>query len=297
MWHSRPDVNCHGPLVVDVDDWETGFLYDDAHRMIRSGFRHETRWVASALLDFRGSNNLYRTALSGRQVRRADAVTASSSWLARRYGGTVIPQARDTSHFDPACADRTEVRAELDIPEDVVVLLFMGGPRRHKGLNNVLAAMDVLGRTDLLLLVIGGDPELPPRPDVRALPWVPYSSTNRYLAAADMVVLAHDPSPGARGQMPTKLYDALAMARPVVVSDVSDMAEVAEGCGIVVPPVDVPALAAGVGTLADDPSLRRRLGNAGRAKCVAHYSDDAVRPLLLRVLDGVVADAGVAASS
>jgi glycosyltransferase involved in cell wall biosynthesis len=284
------------PLVVDVDDWETGFLYDDAHRMLRSGFRHETKWVASTLLDFRSDNNLYRTALASRHVKRADAVTTSSRWLAQRYGGTVIPQARDTSHFDPSSVARDEVRAELGIAPDKVVLLFMGGPRRHKGLNNVLAAMDTLGRDDLLLLVVGGDPELPERRDVRSVGWVPYAATNRYLAAADMVVLAHDPSPGARGQMPTKLYDAMAMARPVVVSDVSDMAEVAEGCGIVVPPADVPALAAAIRTLADDPSLRRGLGDAGRAKCVARYSDDAVRPDLLRVIDAAVANAGAAAT-
>jgi glycosyltransferase involved in cell wall biosynthesis len=277
------------PLVVDVDDWETGFLYDDAHRMLRSGFRHETKWVASTLLDFRSSNNFYRTALASRHVKRADAVTASSRWLAGRYGGAVIPQSRDTAHFDPSRVDRDEIRGALGIAPDKVVLLFMGGPRRHKGLNNVLAAMDALGRDDLLLLVVGGDPELPPRPDVQAVGWQPYSTTNRFLAAADMVVLAHDASPGARGQMPTKLYDAMAMGCPIVVSDVSDMAEVAEGCGLVVPPGDVAALADAVRRLADDPTVRRRLGATGRDKCVARYSDDAVRPELLRVIELAVA--------
>lgn len=284
------------PLLVDVDDWETGFLHDDIRAMLRSGFRHETKWVASTVLDVRGQNNLYRTALVSKRVRQADAVTTTSTWLANRYHGTVIPQARDTGHFDPRTVDGAAVREELGIDPSRVVLLFMGGPRRHKGLGNVLAAMDQLGRSDLLLLVVGGDPHIAPRPDVLAVGWQAYSATNRFLGAADMVVLAHDKSPGARGQMPTKLYDAMAMERPVVVTDVSDMADVAEGCGLVVPPGDLPALAEAIAALADDPVLRRSLGRAGRAKCVSRYSDDAVRPTLVKVVEAAVAAASTAAA-
>jgi glycosyltransferase involved in cell wall biosynthesis len=277
------------PLLVDVDDWETGFLHDDVRAMLRSGFRHETRWVASTVLDVRGQNNLYRTALAARRVRQADAVTTTSTWLANRYHGDVIPQARDTEHFDPRTVDGAAVRAELGIDPSKVVLLFMGHPRRHKGLSNVLAAMDRLGRSDLLLLVVGGDPQIRPRPDVLVVGWQPYSATNRFLGAADLVVLAHDRSPGSRGQMPTKLYDALAMERPVIVTDVSDLADVADGCGLVVPPGDGAALAGAVARLADDPVLRRTLGKAGRSKCISSYSDDAVRPTLVKVVEAALA--------
>jgi glycosyltransferase involved in cell wall biosynthesis len=277
------------PLLVDVDDWESGFLYDDLRTMLRSGFRDETRWVVRNLLDVRTPNNPYRTARTERRVVLADAVTTSSTWLAARYAGSVIGQARDLSRLDPASVDRDEVRAELGIPADQVVLLFMGRPRRHKGVRNVLAALDVLQRPELLLLSVGGDPQLPPRPDLRVMGWKAQDQTSRFLAAADMVVLAHDPSPGARGQMPMKLYDALAMGKPVIVTDVSDMAATVIGCGLVVPPRDVGALAAAIGRLADDPALRRQLGDAGRERCVRLYSDDAVRPALLDVLDLAIA--------
>jgi glycosyltransferase involved in cell wall biosynthesis len=276
------------PLLVDVDDWETGFLHDDVRAMLRSGFRHETKWVASTVLDVRSENNLYRTAIASRQVRHADAVTTTSTWLANRYHGTVVAQARDIKHFDPDTVDREAVRRQLGIDPSKVVLLFMGGPRRHKGLGNVLAAMDRLGRSDLLLLVVGGDPQIAARPDVLYVGWQPYSATNQFLGAADMVVLAHDKSPGARGQMPTKLYDAMAMARPVVVTDVSDMAEVAHGSGIVVPPCDLDALTAAIVTLAEDPQLREELGRAGRARCVSSYSDQAVRPTLIEAVNRAI---------
>lgn len=282
------------PLLVDVDDWESGFLYDDVQTMLRSRFRHETRWVLRALSDVRSPNNPYRTALTERRVSRADAVTASSTWLAQRYHGSVIVQARDMALFDPSAYDRDQVRAELGIPAGRVVMLFMGRPRRHKGVRNVLAAMDLLDRDDLLLLSVGGDPQVPSRPDLQVLGWQPYGEANKFLAAADMVVLASDPSPGARGQMPMKLYDAMAMGRPVIVTDVSDMAATMDGCGLVVPPLDTPALAAAIALLADDPALRAGYGAAGRERCLSQYSDTAVRPHLLRVLDEAVGELGAA---
>jgi glycosyltransferase involved in cell wall biosynthesis len=273
------------PLLVDIDDWESGFLYDDVIAMVRSRFRDETKWVAKNLLDVRSPNNAYRTAVMERLVRKADAVTATSTWLAGRYAGSVIVQSRDTKVLDPAAVDRAAAREALGIAPGCTLLLFMGTPRRHKGIDKVLAALDLLGREDLLFMTVGGDPGLPERQDVRVVGWQPYDSLTRFLAAADIVVVAQEPTPGARGQMPTKAYDAMAMGRPVIASDVADLASTVDGCGLVVPPNDVPALAAAIATLADDPGLRERLGAAGRRRCLDNFSDDAVRPQLLRVLD------------
>src|SRR4051812_42017865 len=116
------------PLVVDVDDWETGFLYDDAIAMVRSRFRDETKFVARTLLDIRSRNSVYRTALMERRMREADAVTATSSWLAAHYGGehgTVIVQSRDTHALDPRKVDREQARDALGIPAETTMLLFM----------------------------------------------------------------------------------------------------------------------------------------------------------------------------
>lgn len=276
------------PVLVDIDDWESGFLYDDVIAMVRSRFRDETRWVAKVLTDVRSPNNAYRTARMERRVREADAVTATSTWLADRYGGSVIVQTRDTRTLDPARSDRAAARAELGIAPETTVLLFMGTPRRHKGLDKVLAALDLLGRDDLLFLTVGGDPGLNARPDLRMLGWQPYDRLAGFLAAADVAVVAQEATPGARGQMPTKAYDAMAMGRPVIATDVADLTATVQGCGLVVPPDDVPALARAISLLADDPALRERLGAAGRIRCVERFSDDAVRPTLLAIVDTAI---------
>ena len=62
--------------------------------------------------------------------------------------------------------------------------------------------------------------------------------------------------------------------RPVVATRVGGIPEVVvDGeTGFLVPPDDVPALAAAIGRLAADPTLRGRLGAAGRARAEANFS-------------------------
>ena len=279
------------PLIADSDDWELGFTYDDIAAMWQSRFRDETKWVARSLLQVRKPNNIYRTAWMERQLRTADAVTVSSSWLAKRFSGTVVEHSRDTSALDPSRVDAETARASLGIEPGRTVILFMGSPRRHKGLHNIVAALDLLGRDDIVFLTVGATTGLPQRPYLRSLGYQSFATVTRFLAAADIVVLPQEASPAALGQMPAKVYDAMAMQCALIVSDVSDLALTVEGCGLVVPPGDVPALAAAIATLADDPALRARMGKAGRERCVTHYSDEVVRPRLLGIVDRVVAAA------
>jgi glycosyltransferase involved in cell wall biosynthesis len=75
------------------------------------------------------------------------------------------------------------------------------------------------------------------------------------------------------GAVPSKLYEAMASGRPVVLAAEGEGAEVVRrsGAGLVVPPGDPAALAAAVRALAADPALRRRMGEAGRRAAVERY--------------------------
>jgi glycosyltransferase involved in cell wall biosynthesis len=66
--------------------------------------------------------------------------------------------------------------------------------------------------------------------------------------------------------------EALACEAPVVATAVGAVPEViAADCGLLVPPVDPPALAGAVRTLLDDPARRRAMGQAGRARMIEHF--------------------------
>ena len=187
------------------------------------------------------------------------------------------------------CSTEPKPAAELGLEPGQTAILFLGSARRHKGLHSVVEALDLLGRKDITFLTVGGMTGLPHRAYVQSLGTQPMASLPRFLSAADIVVVAQRPGPATKGQMPAKTYDALSMGRAIIATDVSDLRATVTDCGLVVPPDDVPALAAAIGRLADDPQQRRELGDAGRHRAIERFSETAIRPRLLGLVESTVA--------
>jgi glycosyltransferase involved in cell wall biosynthesis len=80
-------------------------------------------------------------------------------------------------------------------------------------------------------------------------------------------ILALSSVPRSEG-MPTVILEAMACGIPVVATHVGAVAELVEAgsTGLVVPPEDDEALAAGLARLASDAELRAHLGEAGRRR-------------------------------
>ena len=70
------------------------------------------------------------------------------------------------------------------------------------------------------------------------------------------------------------LLEGMAMARPVVATDIEGIAEVVEHnkTGILVPPEDPQALAEGIIALLRDKDKARRMGQAGRKRVEERFS-------------------------
>ena len=62
-----------------------------------------------------------------------------------------------------------------------------------------------------------------------------------------------------------------------------------DGCGVVVPPGDPPALAKGIAQLLADPAEADALGRRARERCIAQYSFAAARAVLFPLVDDVIA--------
>jgi glycosyltransferase involved in cell wall biosynthesis len=86
------------------------------------------------------------------------------------------------------------------------------------------------------------------------------------------VVLLRD-LPIFDGALPTKLIEALAAGRPVVLSGRGESANLLErsAAGIVVPPEDPRALSQAIQSLSADPDLRAQFGRAGRRFADQHF--------------------------
>ncbi len=80
------------------------------------------------------------------------------------------------------------------------------------------------------------------------------------------------PSRGGEG-LPRSLLEAAACGRPIVTTRTPGCADFVRGdIGVLVDPGDADAMAAGLARLAGDRVLRRRMGDAGRARVEAHHT-------------------------
>jgi glycosyltransferase involved in cell wall biosynthesis len=167
------------------------------------------------------------------------------------------------------------------------VAAFVGRMIRSKGVDVLMAAQRLVEAKGVPLAVElygefdGGNPETLSAADIAA--WQ-NGTTRRYLGftrdvaavwrRADIFVL---PAISREG-MPRALLEAAACARPLIVTDVPGCRHfVRDGIeGLIVPPGDAPALAEALARLAGDAALRRRLGEAARAKVLAGYTEAAV---------------------
>jgi glycosyltransferase involved in cell wall biosynthesis len=104
--------------------------------------------------------------------------------------------------------------------------------------------------------------------DLEHLPWVPYESLGAELAAAAICLGIFGTSEKARRVVPNKIFQAMAVGRPIVTADTPAVRELLEHDrdALLVPAGDPNALAAALTRLAGDQELRRRLGEAARRR-------------------------------
>ena len=150
----------------------------------------------------------------------------------------------------------------VDIPPDVGTeddpphVLYAGRLSPEKGVLELLAAANGLP------LVVVGDGPLRPRVP-QAIGFLPHDELGRRYARAAVVAC-----PSRREGFGVVAAEAMAHGRPVVASAVGGLLDLVahEETGLLVLPGDVDALRAALERLLGDPGLRRRLGEAGRAR-------------------------------
>jgi glycosyltransferase involved in cell wall biosynthesis len=280
------------PLVLDIDDWELGFLIDRrkngdlVSRASRVNF-----WTPGIKSSLRRPNNSYSLAvLNEKLVKFADEITVSNNFLNNRFGGTIVWHARDTECFDPGKFDKNSIRAKYGIPEMEKVVIFCGTPRRHKGIEDLITALRQT--PDVLLIILGVHEtrycqELVSRAKrelgndrVRVFGVHPFSKIPEFLAMSDIVVLPQLQNCATVGQVPAKVFDGMAMAKPIIASKVSDLADILKDCGWLVEPQRPDELAKAIRYVLDHPEESEKKGQKARERCKRRYSFDAMGKVL-----------------
>ncbi|MGE5707099.1 MAG: glycosyltransferase family 4 protein [Bacteroidota bacterium] len=266
LWHKQ---KTGVPVAVDVDD--------DELSMIPPYSKHPLKNLLFSLPKLHQPNCFAYTSLLDPFIRGADQVTVVSEHFRKRYGGDIVPQYVDTERFHPAKYDRNRIRMEDDLG-DKPAIAFVGIAQPNKGVGEILDAMDALKGAWRLWIIGPKTPyayQLAAR-DRRVILFgtQPPEKAPRFLAAADLVVLPQRRGPHSDGQMPIKLFEAMAMGKPIVATALADIPRILDGCGVVVPPEDPRALQEALVQLEEEPDWAFRLGRRARMRCESRYSWD-----------------------
>jgi glycosyltransferase involved in cell wall biosynthesis len=278
------------PLILDMDDWEMSWYGGDdwkyqptAKQLYRDIFKK------NGALRF-PDHPLYVQWIE-KIVSRANAITIDTQFLQQRFGGVYVPNGKDTVMFDPDKYDPQASREYYNLSQ-WRILMFPGAPRPHKGVEDVLMALEQLNQPDLRLVIVGGSPydnydqqliEKWGRWIIK-LPKCPVEKMPHVLAAAHIVVVPQRDTLTARAQFPLKLSDGMAMAKPVLSTRVGDIPEIVADTGYLVQPSCPEDIAQQIELIFANLELANERGKRARERCVEKYSVEAMASSLKFVI-------------
>ena len=100
----------------------------------------------------------------------------------------------------------------------------------------------------------------------------PYESMPDFIASCDMAILPFPDTATTRPSSPLKLFEYMAMAKPVIATDLPGVREAVGDEVVLIRGLDDPALVESIVRLLDDPHEREWRGVAGRARVTSRFS-------------------------
>ena len=183
---------------------------------------------------------------------------------------------------------------------DKTVVMYIGTHGLSQGLSTILSTAQLLQhRGDIRFVFVGTGAEREmlikkarqmQLENVDFLSMQPKSRMPEFYAAADICLVPLKRRDYFRYNIPSKMFEIMACARPIVLGVQGQAREVLEDAhgGIAVTPEDPNAYADAILKLADTPELRARFGKSGRDHVVARYSRSYKAQTYLHCLEHVL---------
>jgi glycosyltransferase involved in cell wall biosynthesis len=279
------------PLLLDMDDWELSWCGGDDWRYAPSP-KQLYRDIFKPNGQLKEPDHPLYTKWLENWVSKADGLTVDTSFLQNRFGGVYVANGKDTALFSPDGYDAEVSRSHLGL-SNYRVLMFPGAPRPHKGLEDVLEALEILQEPDLRVVIIGGSPydDYDDRLIERYGKWLikiprqPVEKMPEMVMAAHVVVVPQRDSLTATAQFPLKLSDGMAMGKPIISTRVGDIPSILGDSGYLVDPDSPPQIAEKISEIFSNWPTAEANGKLGRDRCVEHYGLSAMGKGLNEVLN------------
>ena len=280
------------PLILDIDDWQMGFVRENYSRL---SIYWRFRFIASSTLYFYSLGSYWNNLINEKLINFADEITVSNNFLKEKFGGNIIWHGRDTDNFNPQKYNRKLLMEKYKINDSKKVVMFLGTPREHKGVEILISAVSMIKNKDIVLFIVGiGDNDNYGKKLTKTAKEMlgdkykgfgiqPFEKIPEYLNLADIFIIPQKKNFATVGQIPAKVFDAMAMAKPIIATNVSDLPEILDGCGWIVEPENPEKLAEAIQNVLKNPKEAEEIGQKARQKCIEKYSWDAMEEILLNI--------------
>jgi alpha-maltose-1-phosphate synthase len=277
--------------------------------------------VNAPVVDPPGSRKDRIDQLTGRTMRRW--ATQQCRWASRivtplattvpeevRFKVEPLPWGANVSLFDPGQLSATSpavatLRVRYGIPDGAPVIGFVGSFRPWHGAHDALQAFRIVRQSlpDARLLFVGdGSERSELEADVAAgadrgvifTGATPYADVPAHVALCDVMVAPFAPSEHAPLRhfgfywSPLKVFEAMAMAVPIVTTAIPPLTAIVGDAGLCVPEKNSPALARAIVAINSNRAMHDAMGAIGRARVVEHFSWQAHCRQLDRILTDMV---------
>jgi len=209
-----------------------------------------------------------------------------------------IPNGANVDMFAFSIEGRERLRAAWNLQEKFIAV-YAGIHGLAQGLETIVETAHLLqdqpefhflligdGHKKAAITALAAQYQLP---NLTLLPEHPREQIPDILSAADVALIPLRKLELFKGALPSKIFDAWACQRPVLISvdgEARALVEQAEG-GIFVPPEEPQRLAAALIELKNNPGQRERMGQNGREFTVRSYSRAALAQQLIEQLQSL----------
>ncbi len=171
-------------------------------------------------------------------VRHADLATALTTYT-KRYAKScgiskpihLIPDGVDTTLFDPSNVSKEnlkKMRGKYGLEDSDKIILYIGRLEKWAGVDLILRCAKHLRHSDAKFLLVGEGRMVKEiaMPNIICCGRVSHELVVDYLAMADVVLVPMQQDPLGQSASPLKLFEAMAMGKPVIASDTQGIRDV-----------------------------------------------------------------------
>lgn len=211
----------------------------------------------------------------------------------------VIPNGANVDQFQFRALGRDKIRQEYGL-EDKFVVVYAGIHGIAQGLDTVIkTAKKLEHRKDIHFLLVGDGPkkaeleELAAEYNLENLTMIPHQPNDRipdFLSAGDSALIPLRKIPLFKGVHPSKMFDAWACNRPILLSIDGEARQIMEeaNAGLFIPPEDPDEMANAILSMQAEPINRDQMGNRGRTLTENHFSRQVLAEQLIEKLEKTI---------